>query len=141
MRASRAIVGLLIVTTACTGESDSPVTTLPLATTTVALPLTTVSPTTIAPPDTTPLPTEEPTAAPAVRTGTVPNVVGIDLQLAQDALQAAGFYVLRSHDATGQGRFQVVDRNWTVVDQTPAGGTVIPLSGVVDLGAVKDEEF
>jgi beta-lactam-binding protein with PASTA domain len=87
--------------------------------------------------DTAPLPA----AAPVVRTGTVPNVVGIDLQLAQDTLQAAGFYVLRSHDATGQGRLQVLDRNWTVVDQTPSGGTVMLLSEVVDLGAVKDEEL
>lgn len=100
-------------------------------------PTTTVPPTTLAVADTAPLPA----AAPVVRTGTVPNVVGIDLQLAQDTLQAAGFYVLRSHDATGQGRLQVLDRNWTVVDQTPSGGTVMLLSEVVDLGAVKDEEL
>ena len=47
----------------------------------------------------------------------LPNMVGQDLQLAQDTMQASGFYSLSSHDATGQGRSQVLDRNWTVVDQ------------------------
>ncbi len=139
MWASRAIVGFLVMAaTACSGGSDTPTTTLPPATTTtVAPPTTTVPPTTLAVADTAPVPA----AAPAPKTGTVPNVVGVDLQLAQDTLQAAGFYILRSHDATGQGRLQVLDRNWTVVDQTPSGGTVTSLSEVVDLGAVKDEEF
>jgi hypothetical protein len=139
MWTSRAIVGFLVmVATACSGGSDTPPTTLPPATTTTVAPSpTTVTPTTVAVADTAPLPA----AAPAPKTGTVPNVVGIDLQLAQDTLQAEGFYVLRSHDATGQGRFQVLDRNWTVVDQDPPGGTVMSLSEVVDLGAVKDEEI
>lgn len=139
MWASRVFVGFLVVAApACSGDTDPPPTTLPLATTTiVAPPTTTVPPTTVAVTDTAPLLA----AAPAPKTGTVPNVVGIDLQLAQDTLQAAGFYVLRSHDATGQGRLQVLDRNWTVVDQDPSGGTVMSLSEVVDLGAVKDEEL
>ena len=140
MWGSRAIVGFLVVAgTACSGDTDPPPTTLPPATTTTVAPspTTTVPPTTVAVADTAPLPA----VAPAPKTGTVPNVVGVDLQLAQDTLQAAGFYILRSHDATGQGRLQVLDRNWTVVDQTPPGGTVMSLSEVVDLGAVKDEEF
>lgn len=136
MWARRAIFGLLVVATACSGGADPPPTTLPPATTTVVPSPTTVPPTTQAVPATAPLPT----AAPVAKTGTVPNVVGIDLQLAQDTLQAAGFYALQSHDATGQGRLQVLDRNWTVVDQNPLGGTVMSLSEVVDLGAVKDEE-
>ena len=111
MWASRTIFGFLVLATACSGEADPPPTTLPLAiTTTLAPPPTTVPPTTLATLDTAP----RPAVAPAPTTGTVPNVVGIDLQLAQDTLQAAGFYALRSHDATGQGRFQVLDRNWTV---------------------------
>lgn len=79
--------------------------------------------------------------AAAVEEETVPNVVGLDLQLAQDTLQAAGFYALKSHDATGQFRLQVYDRNWTVVDQAPAAGSVVPLDVYVDLGVVKDEEY
>lgn len=55
-------------------------------------------------------------------------------------MQAAGFYVLVSHDATGQGRNQVLDRNWTVCDQTPAAGSLTAPDVTVDFGAVKDDE-
>ncbi|TCC28384.1 PASTA domain-containing protein [Kribbella sindirgiensis] len=55
--------------------------------------------------------------------GVVPNVVGLNHQLAQDTMQAAGFYYLTEEDATGQGRLLVNDRNWVVVSQEPAGGT------------------
>ena len=41
---------------------------------------------------------------------TVPDAVGRDLQYAQDTMQAAGFSLLTSHDATGQDRFQALDR-------------------------------
>ncbi|ANZ38302.1 hypothetical protein BBK82_21770 [Lentzea guizhouensis] len=69
--------------------------------------------------------------------GAVPDVVCLDLQKAQDTLQAAGFFVLWSEDATGQGRQQVVDRNWVVVSQSaPAGSTPDP-STKITLGAVK----
>jgi beta-lactam-binding protein with PASTA domain len=54
--------------------------------------------------------------------GVVPNVVCVDLQKAQDMLQAAGFFILWSEDATGQGRQQLVDRNWVVVRQSVAPG-------------------
>ena len=71
---------------------------------------------------------------------TLPDAVGMDLQLAQDTMQASGFYLLTSHDATGQDRFQVLDRNWTVCDQRPAGGAPAALDTPVDFGAVKDGE-
>ncbi|MEX2458253.1 MAG: PASTA domain-containing protein [Actinomycetota bacterium] len=67
----------------------------------------------------------------------IPNVVGMDLQAAQDTLQAAGFYNLRSHDATGQNRFQVADRNWVVVSQTPQPGLQTSTDVLIDLGAKK----
>ncbi len=63
---------------------------------------------------------------------TVPNLVGEDLQLAQDTMQAAGLYSLRSHDASGRGRFQVVDRAWKVCDQTPPGGSKVAGDQLVD---------
>ncbi|MFC5153164.1 hypothetical protein [Streptomyces amakusaensis] len=69
----------------------------------------------------------------------LPNLVGQQLQAAQDAAQAAGFYLLGSHDATGEGRMQVLDRNWKVCSQTPAPGAADP-SKMVDFGAVKIEE-
>jgi len=49
----------------------------------------------------------------------VPDVVGMNLQSAQDTLQAAGFHTLRSHDAKSFNRSQMLDRNWIVVDQSP----------------------
>ncbi len=47
------------------------------------------------------------TAAPVERRP-LPNMEGLDLQLAQDTLQAAGFYALTSHDAKGLSRLQVL---------------------------------
>ncbi|SDJ44084.1 PASTA domain-containing protein [Actinokineospora alba] len=55
----------------------------------------------------------------------LPDVVGMNHQSAQDALQAAGFYYLTEEDATGQGRLLVSDRNWVVVEQVPAAGTKV----------------
>lgn len=71
---------------------------------------------------------------------TLPDAVGVDLQLAQDTLQAAGFYVLTSHDATGQERLQVSDRNWKVCDQTPPAGSEVSSSTEIDFAVVRVEE-
>ncbi|MFI1324561.1 PASTA domain-containing protein [Streptomyces rochei] len=78
-------------------------------------------------------------AADTAETGTLPDLVGQDLQAAQDAAQAAGFYALDDQDASGQGRLQVMDRNWTVCSQEPAAGTH-PTDTFVTLYAVKDAE-
>ncbi|MFE7129879.1 hypothetical protein ACFVIM_03390 [Streptomyces sp. NPDC057638] len=72
-------------------------------------------------------------------TARLPNLVGQQLQAAQDAAQAAGFYLLSSYDATGADRMQVLDRNWKVCSQSPAPGAADP-SRMVDFGAVKIEE-
>ncbi|MES9616840.1 PASTA domain-containing protein [Streptomyces tuirus] len=72
-------------------------------------------------------------------TATLPDVVGQDLQAAQDEAQAAGFYVLDDQDASGQQRLQVFDRNWTVCSQEPAAGEH-PTDTPVTLYAVKDGE-
>lgn len=69
----------------------------------------------------------------------LPDLTGQDLQSAQDQAQAAGFYVLTSHDALGSGRMQILDRNWTVCSQTPTAGDR-PTDTRVDFGAVKTEE-
>lgn len=71
--------------------------------------------------------------------GLMPNVVCMDLQQAQDTIQAAGVFFSRSEDATGEGRMQVMDRNWIVVAQTPAPGTPIG-EGEAVLSVVKDDE-
>ncbi|MGK8502245.1 PASTA domain-containing protein [Nocardia asiatica] len=49
----------------------------------------------------------------------------MNLQDAQDAIQAAGVFFSRSEDATGKGRMQLLDRNWIVVAQSPAPGSWI----------------
>jgi hypothetical protein len=85
------------------------------------------------------------TAQPGPASGTkptsprlMPNLVGRNLQAAQDALQAAGIALFsRSHDLTGQGRKQVLDRDWKVCDETPHAGQPVPASAVPDFGVVK----
>lgn len=72
-------------------------------------------------------------------TATLPDLVGKGLQSAQDAAVAAGFEQVHSHDATGRGRAQVVDRDWKVCFSRPGPGKV-PVGSVVELAAVKAGE-
>ena len=78
--------------------------------------------------------------APAAARISVPNVVGMDHQAAQNRMQAAGLYNLRERDATGQGRFLLYDRNWVVVEQRPAPGSSANEMTKVTLFSVKDGE-
>ena len=55
-------------------------------------------------------------------------------------MQAAGLYNLAEEDATGQGRMLLVDRNWTVVHQTPAAGACVAEDQVITLASKKDGE-
>jgi beta-lactam-binding protein with PASTA domain len=75
------------------------------------------------------------TAAPI--SGVVPDVVCRDLQTAQDALQAAGFYVLSSRDGTGKDRHQILDRNWIVIAQSAGAGSRPRLSTRITLTVLK----
>jgi len=68
---------------------------------------------------------------------TVPDVSGMNHQLAQDTMQAAGLYNLREVDGTGQGRMLVLDRNWVQVGQDPPAGARVPADAVITLTAVK----
>ncbi len=70
----------------------------------------------------------------------MPNVVGKDHQLAQDTMQAAGLYNLAEEDATGQGRLLILDRNWTVVSQSPPPGTMVNEDQTITLRSKKDHE-
>lgn len=72
--------------------------------------------------------------------GTIPDVIGMDLQSAQDKLQANGYKHLESIDYTGRGRNQVVDSNWVVVDVLPAVGVQTSTAFKVTLFVVKDGE-
>jgi hypothetical protein len=70
----------------------------------------------------------------------VPDVVGHDHQLAQDEMQAAGLYLLKEEDCTGQDRLLLYDRNWTVVEQDPAAGTKVSEDDTITLCSKQDEE-
>lgn len=71
---------------------------------------------------------------------TVPNFVGRGLQSAQDTAQAAGFYSLKSHDALGRARHQILDRDWKVCSQNVKAGTTAADTTELDFGAVKLDE-
>lgn len=89
----------------------------------------------VAPPaqTTTPAPVAPPVVA------VMPPVVCMNLQAAQDLIQAAGVFFSRSQDATGKGRAQVLDRNWVVVAQTPLAGSTVG-EGEAVLSVVKEGE-
>ncbi|MFE2043511.1 hypothetical protein ACFXAZ_21820 [Streptomyces sp. NPDC059477] len=74
-----------------------------------------------------------------LETGNLPDMTGKGLQTAQDDAQAAGFFLLTSHDALGRDRMQAMDRNWKVCTQTPTAGEH-STDTQVDFGAVKLEE-
>lgn len=77
-----------------------------------------------------------PTATPEAKF-TMPRVVGMNLQLAQDLLQSKGSYILDQVDHKGLLRIQVLDSNWKVCKQSPSPGKVVLASTVVTLSSVK----
>jgi hypothetical protein len=116
---------VLLLTAACSA------TPAPQPTTTVTV----VSPSlsgSVAPPSLPP-----PSVTASAQVGVVPNVVGVNHQLAQDTMQAAGFYYLTEVDATGKGRLLINDRNWVVVSQAPAAGAKVPLDTKIVLRSKK----
>ena len=61
----------------------------------------------------------------------MPNLVGHGLQDAQDTIQALTddrIFVTKSHDATGAGRHQILDRDWKVCDQDVRPARQSPLA-------------
>lgn len=68
-------------------------------------------------------PEDAPGFGEAARRGIVPDVVCMDLQLAQDKAQAAGFTRVIAEDASGQRRRKVNDQDWVVISQSPSPGT------------------
>jgi hypothetical protein len=73
----------------------------------------------------------------------VPDVVGMDLQQAQDVLQEVSgdmLYVSSSEDATGEGRIQLIDSNWIVCSQNVEPGAMVTADLNVILFVVKDDE-
>ena len=70
-------------------------------------------------------------------TAVVPDVVGLNHQLAQDTMQASGFYLLDEQDATGQARLLLYDRNWVVVAQSVPAGTSASTDTMITLSSKK----
>jgi len=70
----------------------------------------------------------------------VPNVVGLDHQAAQDALQGEGLWLLDEEDCTGQGRMLLFDRNWEVVSTDPPAGTHVDEDTTITLCSKKQGE-
>ena len=71
---------------------------------------------------------------------TMPNLIGHDLQGAQDAIQSLthdAVWYTGSTDLTGKGRAQISDRNWQVCTSTPAPGATFTASTKVDFGVVR----
>ena len=139
--AAIAVVGSLVFVAAACGSSSDSASESTVAPTTVApttaAPEITAAPTTAAP-TTSAGPATTTAPAPAT-TAIMPDVVCINLQDAQDTIQEAGVFFSDSFDATGEGRMQINDSNWTVVSQTPAPGSPIT-EGSANLGAVKEGE-
>ena len=74
---------------------------------------------------------------------TMPNLVGTDLQGAQDAIRSlthGQVWLSSSTDLSGQGRAQIMDRNWTVCSSTPAPGTTFTATTTIDFGVIRDTE-
>lgn len=74
---------------------------------------------------------------------TMPNLIGMDLQGAQDAIQSltrGEVWFSSSTDLTGKGRAQISDRNWKVCSSTPAPGAKFTASTDVDFGVVRVSE-
>lgn len=83
---------------------------------------------------------EAPAGRAEVRQGVIPDVHCMDLQLAQDTMQAAGYRNLTSQDGTGRNRSQIIDANWIVTTQQPAAGTKPGSKTAIVLTAVKHGE-
>jgi hypothetical protein len=90
-----------------------------------------------------PMPAATTTAGSPETSWTMPDLVGSGLQDAQNSIQRLtnyGIAITTSHDATGAGRMQVVDRNWTVCSQNVPPGETITSSSRIDFGVVKVDE-
>lgn len=117
--------GLAVVVSACGGggESAAP-STVTVRETVTSVPVVPAAP-----------------AAPApAQSWTMPDLRGKNLQDAQDAIQLLTndqVFFSGSTDLTGQGRNQIMDRNWQVCTSTPAPGASFTAETSIDFGVVR----
>lgn len=126
--AALAVLGLAACDTTSTGSQPVTVTQAPVTVTqapaTVTQAPTTVAQAPVTVPERAEITSAKTTSAAAAMVP-MPDVVGMNLQAAQDHIQTLGVFFSRSEDATGAGRAQVLDSNWVVVAQTPEPGVLI----------------
>jgi hypothetical protein len=70
----------------------------------------------------------------------MPNLVGVNLQQAQDRIQALTgdpLFLTTSHDASGKGRHQILDKDWKVCAQNVTPGAPVTMNSKIDFGTVK----
>lgn len=70
----------------------------------------------------------------------MPDLTGRNLQDAQDAVQTltgGNVFFSGSTDLTGQGRAQMMDRNWQVCTSTPPPGSPITSATSIEFGVVR----
>jgi beta-lactam-binding protein with PASTA domain len=134
-RAPPFVAGVAVITiiAGCTSSSKASQTTVISTPTTAA--------TTSASPPTSPTATSHP--ADGGSTFTMPNVIGKVLQDAQDEIQRVSgnpLFITSSTDATGQGRHQVLDRNWKVCSQNVPAGQQVSAGTHITFSVVKLDE-
>ena len=140
------IAATAVLTTACSGAASdtvaAPATVTQTVVASVPAPAPAPAPVAAVP---TPAPVAVVSAAPSPAAAVVdfamPDMVGANLQVAQNTMQDNGVFWSVSHDLLGI-REQVVDGNWQVCDQNvPAGQRVTgQVEGAIDFGVVKLEE-
>jgi hypothetical protein len=112
----------------------------PVVTTTATATVTQAAPTEAA---ATRNPSRHPAAAAGGNAFTMPDEVGANLQIAQDAVQAASgnpFYYSGSVDASGDSRMQILDADWAVCTQSPAAGASVAQGANVTFSVVRVSE-
>ncbi|MGC5167039.1 hypothetical protein [Luteimicrobium sp. DT211] len=138
MAAVATAIVLTIAVTACSGGEPAPTKTVVIVETPApADPPATKAATTKKPAAAKPAPKK---SAEAEETFTMPKVMGMVLQDAQDELQSLDSYLMDQEDAMGWGRLQLLDANWKVCTQKPSPGKKVPISTVVKLASVKLSE-
>nr|WP_308192448.1 PASTA domain-containing protein [Gordonia sp. 'Campus'] len=130
------LVAVLAGGAACSSSDQRTESPTPTQSAVADAPFTTTELTTPPQPSPTPPRTTGATPSAVNEVSIMPNVVCMNLQAAQNAIQSAGVFFSRSEDATGRGRSQMVDSNWIVVGQTPSPGTPFT-EGEAVLSAVK----
>ena len=132
---------LAAVTLACLGAvSGCGSTPAPPAVVTITQTVTTQAPLEPSPSETSVETPAEPSTTSPPEVFKMPNLVGENLQLAQDKLQALGSYLVDQQDAAGLNRVQAIDSNWKVCSQKPAPGKTVSVDTMVVLAAVKLSE-